>query len=414
MRILYVTPAFQHPTVRGPHRHYHFIRCLSNRHEITLLTLLRSPVSREAMEEVQAYTERILTFDVSASAPSRVGRPVERLPFFGGKLAEKVRLVYGLRQMRSAFLNLASRKRYDVVLFHGKSVFEVIKGWSGVPLVVDFCDASSMRISSRIKVAQFTKIPFLWYRLFQMQRIERDLVAKTRHVAFISNRDRLAVMGPSSDHEIIPIGVDHEYWKRSDQTRTPNSIIFTGVMDYGPNHDSAMYLLSQIVPLVRQQVSDLKIVIAGRDPLPELVQKAAEVGGVEVTGFVDDMRDHLGQAQIFAAPMRFGSGIQNKVLEAMAMEVPVVTTTVVADGLQVKHAEPPVAVADSEESFASSIVHLLQDQTERSRLARASRRFVEDHFDWNRSAEKFESMCFDAVNDVIPSSSFESSEAVAL
>jgi glycosyltransferase involved in cell wall biosynthesis len=366
------------------------------------------------MEEMQAYTENILTFDVNASLPSRAGKNVEKLPVVGSKLAEKIRLAHGLRKMRSAFLDLVRREPYDVVLFHGKSVFDVIKGWSGVPLVVDFCDASSMRLSSRIKVARFTKMPVLLYRLFQMQKIERDLVSKTRHVAFISNRDRLAVLGPSSDHEIIPIGVDHEYWRRSDLIPTPNSIIFTGVMDYGPNHDSAMHLLGQIVPLIRRQISDLKVVIAGRDPLPELVQKATEVGGVTVTGFVDDMRDHLGKALIFAAPMRFGSGIQNKVLEAMAMEVPVVTTTVVADGLQVKDAEPPVAVADSEESFARAIVRLLQNREERSRLAVESRRFVEDHFDWNRSAEKLESMCLEAMDDRVSSRSLEQAEAVEI
>ena len=373
MRILYITPAFQHPTVRGPHRHYHFIRALSKRHQITLLTLVRSHVRLEARQEMERCTESILTFDVNGASDSDLANWIEGLPVIGSKLGEKIKLWHGLRQMRAAFRSLVNQDSFDVVLFHGKSVFEVIRDWRGLPLVVDFCDASSMRIRSRMKVAGISKQPLLWYRFLRMRQIERDLVAKTPHIAFISNRDQAAVVGPQSDFEIIPIGVDHKYWTRSTPAYKPNTIVFTGVMDYGPNHDSAMYLLDRIVPLVRQHVPDLEIIIAGRDPLPELIQKAESVGGVTVTGFVDDMRSYLEQAAVFAAPMRFGSGIQNKVLEAMAMELPVVTTTVVADGLKLKNGQPPVRVGDTDESFATSLMDLLKNSAERDRLAGESR-----------------------------------------
>ena len=131
---------------------------------------------------------------------------------------------------------------------------------------------------------------------------------------------------------------------------------------------------------------------------PALIKKARHHSDVTVTGFVDDLRPYLEGATVFAAPLRYGSGTQNKVLEAMAMEVPVITTPLVAAGLRVDGGEaPPVVVTDGENSFAESIVSLLRQEKERSRLAIGGRQFMENHFTWSRSAEQLEKMCLAAA-----------------
>jgi glycosyltransferase involved in cell wall biosynthesis len=165
-------------------------------------------------------------------------------------------------------------------------------------------------------------------------------------------------------------------------------------MNYAPNEDAALYLIDKILTLVRRSLPQLEVLIVGRDPAPALMQKARQSPNVTVTGFVDDMRPYLERATVFAAPLRYGSGIQNKILEAMAMAVPVITTTIAADGLRVDGAgEPPVHVADGEKAFAERLLHLLADQKERDRLSAEGRRFVENHFIWSRSAKKLEEMC---------------------
>jgi glycosyltransferase involved in cell wall biosynthesis len=159
-----------------------------------------------------------------------------------------------------------------------------------------------------------------------------------------------------------------------------------------------LHLVEQIAPQVRRAIPELEILIIGRNPTAELKEKAARLPNVTVTGFVEDVRPHLERASVFAAPLRYASGTQNKVLEAMAMELPTVTTSTVADGLRMDGAEePPVVVADDDRDFAARLVQLLENPSERSRLASLGRIYVENHFIWSRSADKLERMCLAAA-----------------
>jgi glycosyltransferase involved in cell wall biosynthesis len=337
------------------------------------------------MREVEGYAEAVFAFGGDMSGLGRYGRhrAVRR----------------AVIEMRRTFRELVRRQPYDVVLFHGKSVFPVIAGWSELPIVVDFCDATSMRVKMKLEHAPVAKVPLLALRYEQVQRLERRLAAQTPYRAFISRRDREAVLGPSDRSEIVPNGVDLEYWTRSEGARpSPACIVFTGVMDYGPNEDGALFLLEQIVPRVRNSVPDVEVLIVGRDPTPALLERAAGAVGVTVTGFVEDMRPYLERAAVCVAPLRVASGMQNKVLEAMAMGAPVVTTPVVGDGLRFDDGvEPPLVEAEGSEEFSARVVELLEDAEERARLAAGGRRFIEENFDWSASARKLERMCIEAI-----------------
>jgi glycosyltransferase involved in cell wall biosynthesis len=140
------------------------------------------------------------------------------------------------------------------------------------------------------------------------------------------------------------------------------------------------------------------VLIVGREPTAALKKAAKKYPDVVVTGFVDDVRTYLERASVFVAPIRYGSGIQNKVLEAFAMEVPVLCTPVVAEGLYMDDAqEPPIWVADGEEKFAARIIELLANEKERTRLATEGREYVEKNFVWSHSAELLEEMFFEAA-----------------
>jgi glycosyltransferase involved in cell wall biosynthesis len=300
--------------------------------------------------------------------------------------------------MTSTFRTLVSQKAFDLIVFHGKSVFPVVADSNHLPMVVDFCDATSMRIRNEVRYAGLARRIWLWLRYAEVRRIERGILRKTPHVAFIARRDRDAILGPNSRAEILPNGVDHQFWHRQTAGSTRNCIAFSGVMSYGPNNDAALFLIDHIAPRIRQTVPDLEILIIGRDPSPALLTKAAQTPNVTVTGFVDDVRPFLERAAVFAAPLRYASGTQNKVLEAMSMAIPTVTTSIVADGLRMDDAdEPPVVVADDEHDFADAVVRLLRDPQERSTLASRGRAYVENHFIWSRSAEKLERMCLAAL-----------------
>jgi glycosyltransferase involved in cell wall biosynthesis len=192
----------------------------------------------------------------------------------------------------------------------------------------------------------------------------KRLARKTPYRSFISVRDRENLLGTSDRSAIVPQGVDYDYWKRSRPPSGGNCIVFSGVMSYSPNADAAVFLLDTILPLVRRVFSELEVLIVGRDPLPELANLAQRYPDVTVTGAVDEIRPYLERADVFVAALRFASGVQNKVLEAMSMEVPVVTTPVVAAGLCVDGVEPQLVIGKSTEEIAAGIVRLLADAGE--------------------------------------------------
>jgi len=397
MKMLYITPAFQHPTVRGPNRHYHFVRELAQRHEITLLTVARSDIPQEAMQEMRSYTQNLYIFDASAAAQTSTDKALSSVPAVGRQVSQDMILRRTVADMRTKFEHLLRDESFDVVLFHGKSVFPVIEGGYDLPTVTDFCDATSMRIKTKIDYAPLAKRPLLALRYQHIKNREKNIIDKTPYQAFISSRDREAILGPESTAQVIPNGLDLQYWKRRNFNRESNSLIFTGVMDYAPNHDAAVYMIDEILPLLKPHVPEVKLYLAGRSPRPSLREKAEEYPEVVVTGFVDDMRDYLEKATIFVSPLRYASGMQNKLQEALAMEMPIVTTSVAAAGLQIEGQNAPLYIGDGAEQFAQKTVELLQNPDEQMRLASASRQFAEDYFDWAHSAMQLEKMCFDAV-----------------
>jgi glycosyltransferase involved in cell wall biosynthesis len=300
--------------------------------------------------------------------------------------------------MKKAFLELVERETFDVVIFHGKSVFPVIEGWDKLPIVVDFCDATSMRIAGRMEYAKPVEKPLLYLRYLQARQTEKSLLKKSPHIAFISCRDREAILGPASRAKIIPNAVDTDYWRRKTNVRQPNCIMLHGGMDYRPNHDAAMVLIQRILPLLRPALPDLEVLIVGRDPLPALVKAAENNPGVTVTGGVDDIRPYLERATVYTAPLRFASGQQNKLLEALAMEVPVVTTPVAAAGLRVDDGvESPVVIAQSDQQFADAVIDLFKQKAERDRLSVLGRNYIEHYFTEAHSVEVLEAMCGEAI-----------------
>jgi thymidylate kinase len=183
--------------------------------------------------------------------------------------------------------------------------------------------------------------------------------------------------------------VDLQYWtRRSERAREP-VVAFTGVLAYRPNHEAAMRLATRVLPLLQERVPGARLVLAGRDPRPELRAATAGRPGVSLVDSPADLRPHLEEAAVYCAPLPFAAGIQNKLLEALAMELPVVASEVAAAGLGER---PPLLVADDDESLAATLAALLADPARRTELAAAGRDYVERHFSWERSAAKVDSV----------------------
>lgn len=400
MRILYVLSALRHPALRGELRHYHFLRILGGRHRVTLVALSKTPVPDEVLDELRSYTERVVIVDAS---PERAA-PGRSAPW--ARLAKARRHQQAVAEMKTTLHALARETPFDVVLLHGTRLHRVLKGLPPVPVVIDLCDASTLRLRRGLMHGALTEMPVRLFRYWEMRRLESRLAAGARHIAFISGRDRDALMGTRPGGIVVPNGVDLAYWRRTTPAGARH-LIFTGVMDYPPNADAALYLVTRLLPQIRRAVPETEAIIAGRDPLPALVRAARRQPGVTVTGSVEDLRPYLERAAVFVAPLRFASGMQNKLLEAMAMELPVVTTPVAADGLRVDGAEPPpLRVGERAEDLVRHVIDLLQNADERHRLGVMGRTFVLRHFEWEHGARLLERLCVDAVSEAAQQSGY--------
>jgi polysaccharide biosynthesis protein PslH len=392
VRILYVLGALQHPSiVRGALRHYQFLRRLGRRHSITLLVLSREAALPRAVDELRSMVGRLEVIEIDAAG-------LMSQPGSGGmRVRRKLRQRAAVRTMRARVHELLAEETFDVVLFHGKAAAPVLEGIRDVPIVIDICDATSLRQREQLRHAPLLQVPWRIAGYVSARVTERRLVRTSSHVAFISPRDREAVQGAASSAAILPNGIDLDYWRPSGGERHENTILFTGVMSYAPNEDAALFLIEAVMPLLRQSRADVRLQIVGLDPSPRLLAAAAGNPAVEVTGYVDDLRPYLDTATVYAAPIRYASGIQNKILEAMAMGIPVVTTRVVADGLRVAAAAPPVHVAAASDQFAAAVLALLQDADDRDDLAARARSYVSGNFDWDRTTDVLEGLCRQAL-----------------
>ncbi|MDQ3492802.1 MAG: glycosyltransferase [Chloroflexota bacterium] len=382
MRILYVTSGLPYPLTSGKLRHYFLSRELAQRHEVTLLALVGQPVEPEHVREM----ERFVTVRLEAEGSPRFG----------------ARRVLGMtddatRRLAAHVQGLFAAGAADVLVLSGRRaypLFRVLRG-SRLPILYDLCDAHSLHTRRSLTFAGRRHKPAIAFRFLLSLWRERAVVAGAGAVMFGSPRDRRAVMGRNTPADwravVVPNGVDLDYWRRSGR-QLGGEIVFTGAMDYAPNIDAAMQLVDVILPLVRRALPDARLRIVGRDP-PESLRRRDLQPGVTVTGFVDDMRPHLEAAAVFAAPLRFGAGIQNKLLEAMAMEVPSVVSPLAAAGLKSEGGSvPPLEVARRSEHFADCLVRHLNGAAHERAAQPDARSYVEQHFSWSAAGTELEAV----------------------
>ena len=398
MKILWLCPELPYPLTTGFLRIYSLMREMSLRHDITLVCLTeRKEVTQETIDALTAHaTSLTIVNELSYPEPWFI-KLVKEVPYFGARIQLRWRKRNASAEMRGAVQRLLRKQPFDIVLLGGRYTLPAVRGIK-LPMVMDYCDANCARYLGEVRYAPLLRRPLMYLRYLRMKRLELHAARMTPYSCFASERDRNALLGPSSASEVVPQGLDSEYWRRSGGKPEPNCVVFTGAMDYSPNDDGARFLIREVLPLVRQAIPEFHTLIVGRDPLPALIAAAQSSPDVIVTGAVPDIRPYLEKASVYVAPLRFASGVQNKVLEAMAMEVPVITTPVVADGVVMDGVPAPLVVAQSAQEIADQIIALLRDGPERERLGHAGREFVTRHCSWPRSAEKLEEMCMAAIS----------------
>lgn len=247
------------------------------------------------------------------------------------------------------------------------------KNFENIPGIIDYMDAFSIGTAQRLKNAPSFLKPIFKRELDKVKSIEMGSFKWFKSHLIISDQDRQNMSVPDvAALRVIPNGVDTDFFQPSDIPKTTD-ITFVGNMNYPPNIDASIFLVREIMPLVWKSKPDATVQLAGANPHSSVMALASE--RVKVTGWVNDIRDCYHISRIFVAPMRTGTGLQNKLLEAMAVKLPCITTTISFTPL---HAEAPkdILVGNTKEEIAGHILFLLQNSDKADLIARSGFDFV--------------------------------------
>jgi sugar transferase (PEP-CTERM/EpsH1 system associated) len=265
-----------------------------------------------------------------------------------------------------------------------------VRSVRAIPKILDFGDMDSQKWLEYARYKPFPVCLGYWLEGKKMMREEKRL-ARVFDMCTATTRaewETLESYKASAATDWFPNGVDHTYFAPGRQDYEPNTICFVGRMDYYPNQECVFDFCANVLPRVQARRPGAKFQIVGADPSPA-IRKLAELPGVTVTGSVADVRPYLTRSAMMVAPLNIARGTQNKILEAMASGVPVVTSRVAAGGVDALAGEH-FLVANSHEECAAAVLRVLDNRNERQRLAFAGRERMLSHHDWGRSMQRLD------------------------
>ncbi|MBL8162740.1 MAG: glycosyltransferase [Anaerolineae bacterium] len=384
MKILFVAP-YLPSLIRV--RPYNLLRALVNRgHEVTLAALQPPSDDDGPLVELRKLckavhvvphgrVQTLLNGVLALPSSTPIQAAYSRSPAFASHMRE-----------------VLARETFDVVHLEHLRGAVLAEALPGLPIVFDSVDSIALLFGKVLQDAPSLKSRLLAaLDLERTRRFEGQLTQRFRQVTVTSEADRRALIEMGSDGERITVianGVDLEYFQPQALERNPRRLVFTGKMSYHANIAAAEDLVEKIMPLVWAQEPEAELYIVGKDPTPAVL-KLGERPKVTVTGSVPDLRPYIAQAAVAISTVRYGVGIQNKVLEAMAMGTPVVCSTQASSALKIENGRD-LLIGDTPAAIADHIIGLLRSAERRVQLGTAGRAYVEMHHNWNHAAAVLE------------------------
>jgi sugar transferase (PEP-CTERM/EpsH1 system associated) len=308
------------------------------------------------------------------------GQPLSLGAFFVPELQKKIQ-------------GILEHESIDRIVIFSSPMAEYVKHVSSIPKIIDFVDMDSEKWRAYAQVKPFPLSLLYRVEADRLGQYELEMATTCQESLVISQEETHVLRKRSNQSvvpKVIPNGVDYEYFSPPfNVQRTKPIIVFTAAMDYFPNVDGALFFCQEILPRIHQVIPQAQFLVVGRNPVASLRRMAARMPQVQVTGIVPDVRPYLSEAMVAVAPLRIARGVQNKILEAMAMELPVVGTTSAFQGLAVE-SEHGMHVADDPGEFADAVVKLLSNSERARACGIAARQFVTSHYDWSDNLKEFE------------------------
>jgi len=381
MRIFILLSRIPYPLEKGDKlRAFHQLRELSKNNEVILCALNPdgNVDKQKAFHALQPYCRSINFLELSWFGRGWnmilsffMGLPFQCGYFYNSKAASKVK-------------QLIKEYKPDHIYCQLVRTAEYVKDIN-IPKTIDYQDVFSYGMKRRISKSPFYARPFMRMEYKRLLTYEEKVFDIFDNKTIISYPDQKLIPHPERKKiHVIPNGVDHDFFSPR-QGEKKYGLLFTGNMAYPPNVDAAEYLSNKIMPLVWQSVPGTKLMLAGASPDKRVL--ALKSNNIEVSGWMDDIRDAYSATKIFIAPMRIGTGLQNKLLEAMSMKIPSITTPLANDALQAIDGQQ-ILIGKNAEELAANIVRLLKDKVLHQQISENGFIFVKKNYSWEDATEK--------------------------
>jgi polysaccharide biosynthesis protein PslH len=383
MNIVYLAHTCPYPPHRGDRiRCYHILKHLSQNHDLTLLypvfdhqhDLCRDHL-RQCCRAAFPIRYHILSSYLSCFKAFFSSHPLS-ISFFYSEIMKRT----------------MQRLSPDIVLVDCSTMAPYALDLP-YPKILDFVDVDSQKWRCFAAMSSFPHSILYRIESKRLARFEK-LLMKSFDYCLVTSSHEKTLLDDVPHVKVLPNGVDQQYFSIP-YTPVDGSIIFTGVMNYFPNSDAVMYFHRHIFPLIKRQVPTVQFIIAGMYPTAQ-IRKLTD-HHTTVTGFVPDIRAYLSKAAVCVVPLRMAMGVQNKILEAMAMGVPVVASSVANRGINARH-EREILVADEPESFAAATIKLLVDHGLQSSIRQNAMQFIDERFRWEKNLRQLDELILEITH----------------
>jgi len=390
MNILLLSPWLPWPPFGGALiRTFETLSYLARGNRVTLLAPLRHPEEAKHVSTLNGLCERVITSEFSDEIPLVLrrlsiglfhGRPLIQSMHYDPNLARQINKltfqeVYDIIQVEFSFMS---------------PYLAFVSPTSKAKKVLTMHNIESLRFGRELKFARGVRRLALLNDRFLFKNWEKKSLCQFDGILAVSSSEQAWIKkhAPAATVAIVPNGVDSNYFSIADESRANSSIVFTALMNYPPNIDAAVWFCDEVLPIIHSKHPDLSFKIVGDKPDPKVLA-LAQRKGVQVTGRVPDVRPYLSESLALVVPLRSGGGTRLKILEAMAMGRPVVSTSQGAEGLEITDGVN-ILLADAPEKFAKHVFALLAEPQLGSRLGREGRNLVEAKYDWKTCLSKID------------------------
>jgi sugar transferase (PEP-CTERM/EpsH1 system associated) len=385
LKILFFANRVPYPPYRGDKlKIFNLAKRLKEHHELVLLTFAQTPQDLEYKAELEkVFTEvHFVYLPKWKSVINCLNGIWDPTPF-------QV-LYFRSAEMKRKLAEVLSQHKFDAVHVQHLRMSPYLRNKKELPRILDLPDAFSLYWARR-REAQKNPLKKVFENIEQKRVFKYERVMKDYDLSLVCSEEDLLYLRQQHNIrniDLLPNGVDLDTFAAREHDYSHNHILlFTGNMDYAPNVDAVGYFAEKILPLVKEKFPQVQFIIAGQRPVKKVMDLASD--SIKVTGFIKDLASVYDSASVVVAPLRFGAGTQNKVLEAMAMAVPVVCSNIGFKGLGIESGEGAIMQTEPE-AFAESIIALLSSEERRRKVGQKGKEVIHTRFGWNIIAQRLD------------------------